>query len=56
MQILARRDGDLWLEFSKVGWYVVGLFSDWMSIRDVFTDRRREVIDLKRRRETKCFI
>ncbi len=62
LQVLARRDGDLWLEFGKVGWYVVSLLSDWLSIRDVFTDRRGEVIDLKRESERnilyyiKCFI
>lgn len=50
VQVLARRDGDLWLEFGKVGWYIVGLLSDWLSIGDIFTDRRREVIDLKRER------
>lgn len=48
VQILARRDGDLLRDFGKVGWHVVGLLSDWLSVRDVFTDRRREVIDLKR--------
>lgn len=41
------RDRDLGLEFGKVGWYVVGLLSDWLSIRNVFTDRWGEVIDLK---------
>ena len=52
--IEARRDGGR-LEFGKVGRHVVGLFSDWLSIRDVFTDRRREVVDLKREREgEKC--
>lgn len=51
LQVLARRDGDLWLEFGKVGRYVVSLLSDWLSIRDIFTDRRGEVIDLKRESE-----
>lgn len=62
VQVLARRDGDLGLEFGKVGWYIVGLLSDWLSFRDVFTNRRGEVIHLKRKRERnilyyiKCYI
>ena len=50
-KVLTERDRDLWFEFGKVGWYIVGLLSDWLSIRDIFTDRRREVIDLQRERE-----
>lgn len=42
-----RRNWDLWLEFGKVGWYIVGLLSDWLSIRDVFTNRWGKVINLK---------
>lgn len=41
------RDRDLGLEFGKVGWYIVGLLSDWLSIRNIFPDRWGEVIDLK---------
>ena len=52
--VLAGGGGD-WLEFGKVRWHVVGLLSDWMSIRDIFTDRGGEVIDLKGERE-KYFI
>lgn len=62
VQVLARRDGNLGLQFGKVGWYIVGLLSDWLSIRNVFTDRWGEVINLKREQEInilyniKCFI
>lgn len=51
VQVLARRDGGLGFEFGKVWGYVVGLFSDWLTIRNVFTNRWGEVIDLKEERQ-----
>lgn len=38
------------LDLGKVWWYVVRLLSDWLSIRDVFTNRWREVVNLRRER------
>lgn len=50
VQVLARRDRDLLLDFGKVGGHVISLLSDWLSVRYILTDRRREIIDLKRKR------
>lgn len=46
VQVLAWRDWEWGLEFGKVGWHIIGLLSDWLTIRDVFADGRWEVIDL----------
>lgn len=50
VQVLAWRD---LLDFTEVGWYVIGLLSDCLRVRNIFTDRWREVIDLKGVRESK---
>lgn len=50
VQVLAGRDRDLLLDFGKVGGHVIRLLSDWLTVRYILTDRRREIIDLKRKR------
>lgn len=49
VQVLASRD--LGLEFGKVRRYVIGLFSNGLTIRNVFADRWWEVVDLRRRQK-----